>query len=243
MGGGVVGGRVQVGALSLQPACGLLVAWPAAGRNPAAGRRKAGRRGSGLCRRCGGRRPARCAGSSPAAGRRRPRGRPGRRRRPGPGRIRGAGRAAGSGRGRARRSGAGRRGPRGAGGRWPGWCRRAPRRRRRRCRARVQAEPAEQPLLAGGQVPVGQVERGGDRQVLGLHQLQPVPGRGQLGGQVRRGPGRVMAQLAGHQPDRQRQVPAQPGDLDRRGAPGPCRGGPPAGPAAPRPRPVAGCPG
>ena len=42
-----------------------------------------------------------------------------------------------------------------------------------------QAEPAEQPLLACGEVLVGQVERGRDRQVLGVHQRQPVPGRGQ----------------------------------------------------------------
>ena len=40
--------------------------------------------------------------------------------------------------------------------------------------ARVQAEPAEQPLLAVSEIPVGQVERGCDRQVFGLHQLQPV---------------------------------------------------------------------
>ena len=35
----------------------------------------------------------------------------------------------------------------------------------------VQAEPAEQPLLAWGELGVGQVERGADRQVLGLHEL------------------------------------------------------------------------
>src|SRR5262249_40571116 len=33
--------------------------------------------------------------------------------------------------------------------------------------ARDQAKAAEQPLLAGGEVGVGQAERGGDRQVLG----------------------------------------------------------------------------
>src|SRR5215468_10941281 len=50
-------------------------------------------------------------------------------------------------------------------------------------RARVQAEAAKQPLLATGEVPVGEVERRGDRHVFGLHQLQPVPGGGQVGGQ------------------------------------------------------------
>jgi len=70
--------------------------------------------------------------------------------------------------------------------------------------AGVQAEPAEQPSLPGGQVLVGQAERGGDRQVLGVHEPQPVPGRGQFGGQARRGPGRVMVELAGEHPDRQR---------------------------------------
>ena len=93
--------------------------------------------------------------------------------------------------------------------------------------ARVHAQAAEQPLLAGGQVLVGQVERGRHRQVLRAHQLQPARRGGQVGGQVRRGPGRVMMQLAGQHPDRQRQVPAQPGDLAGRpvaraqaGAPG-----------------------
>ena len=40
--------------------------------------------------------------------------------------------------------------------------------------AGVQAQAAEQPPLPGGQVPVGQIERGGHRQVLGRHQLQPA---------------------------------------------------------------------
>jgi hypothetical protein len=80
-------------------------------------------------------------------------------------------------------------------------------------RAGVQAEPAEQPPLPGGQVLVGQVERGGDREVLGVHQLQPVPGRGELGGQARGGPRRVMVELAGEHPHCQRQVPAQLGNL------------------------------
>jgi hypothetical protein len=87
--------------------------------------------------------------------------------------------------------------------------------------ARVQAEAAEQPLLPGGQVLVGQVEGGGDRQVLGAHHGEPVPGSGQVGGQARRGPRRVVVQLAGEHPDRQRQVPAQPGDLPGRGRAGP----------------------
>jgi hypothetical protein len=74
--------------------------------------------------------------------------------------------------------------------------------------ARDQAEPAEQPLLARGQIGVGQVERGRHGQVLRVHQGQPVPGRGQDGGQLGRGPGRVMPELPGEHPDRQRQVPA-----------------------------------
>ena len=81
----------------------------------------------------------------------------------------------------------------------------------------MQAQPAEQPPLACGQVLVGQVERGRDRQVLGAHHGEPVPGRGQAGGQVGGGPGGMVAQLAGEHPDGQRQVPAQPGDLVHRG--------------------------
>ena len=84
-------------------------------------------------------------------------------------------------------------------------------------RARMQPEPAEQPLLVRGEVRIRQVERSGDRQVLGGHQLQPVHGRRQLGGPPGDGPGGVVVQLAGQHPDRQRQVPAQPGNLpDRR---------------------------
>ena len=83
--------------------------------------------------------------------------------------------------------------------------------------AGVQPEPPEQPLLIWGQVGIRQVERGGDRQVLGGHQLQPVLRRRQLGGPLGHGPGGMMVQLACQHPDRQRQVPAQPGDLsDRR---------------------------
>ena len=58
-----------------------------------------------------------------------------------------------------------------------------------------QAEPAEQPLLGRGEVAVGQVERGRDRQVLGAHDGQPVASRRQVGGEFRTGPGRVMPQL------------------------------------------------
>jgi hypothetical protein len=72
----------------------------------------------------------------------------------------------------------------------------------------VQADPAEQSLLVACQVGVGQVERGGDRQVLGGHQLDPVRRRGHLGRPSGCGPGRVVAQLPGHHPDRQRQVTA-----------------------------------
>ena len=42
--------------------------------------------------------------------------------------------------------------------------------------AGVQAEPTEQALLAGGQILVGQVERGCYRDVFGLHGRQPVTG-------------------------------------------------------------------
>src|SRR5262249_56632694 len=45
-----------------------------------------------------------------------------------------------------------------------------------------QASVAEQPLQVPGEVGVGQVERGGDRQVLRVHHGQPVPRRGQLVG-------------------------------------------------------------
>ena len=83
-----------------------------------------------------------------------------------------------------------------------------------------QAEAAEQPLLGRRQVGVGQAERGGDRQVLGAHQRQPVAGRGQLGGQPAGRPGGTVPQLAGQHPDRQRQVPAQLRDLTHRRIPG-----------------------
>ena len=79
--------------------------------------------------------------------------------------------------------------------------------------ARGEAEPPEQPLLVRGQVLVGQVERGGDRQVLGAHDGEPVARRRQGGGELGGAPGRVVPELPGEQPDRQRQVPAQPGDL------------------------------
>ena len=80
----------------------------------------------------------------------------------------------------------------------------------------MQPEPAEQPLLVGCEVRIGQVERGGHRDVLGGDQFQPVHRGGQLGGPSGRGPGRVVVQLAGHHPDGQRQVAAQPGQLGHR---------------------------
>ena len=67
---------------------------------------------------------------------------------------------------------------------------------------RVQAEPAEQELLAGGQILVGQVERSRDRDVFGLHGRQPVAGGGQFGSQVGDRPGGVMAQPRRDKPDR-----------------------------------------
>jgi hypothetical protein len=94
-------------------------------------------------------------------------------------------------------------------------------------RAGDQAEPAEQPLLGGREVGVGQAERGRHGQVLGAHHGQPVPRASQHGGQVSGGPGGMVAQLAGQHPDGQRQVPAQPGNLTHRGIggtdPGPGR--------------------
>ena len=62
--------------------------------------------------------------------------------------------------------------------------------------AREQAQPAEQPLLAGSEIVVGQVESGRDGQVLGVHQLQPVAGRCQVGREPGDGPGGVVMQLA-----------------------------------------------
>jgi hypothetical protein len=82
--------------------------------------------------------------------------------------------------------------------------------------ARGQAQPAKQPLLGWVEVGVGQVERRRHGQVLGPHDGQPVARGRQVGGEFGRGPGRVMPQLAGQHPDRQRQEPAQPGDLPGR---------------------------
>ena len=93
-------------------------------------------------------------------------------------------------------------------------------------RPRNEAEPAQRPLLRPGELLVGQVERGGHRQVLGAHHGQPVARCGQPGGQFRAGPGRVVPQLPGQHPDGQRQVTAQPGYL-----PGRARRGGQAGPA------------
>ena len=80
-------------------------------------------------------------------------------------------------------------------------------------RTRVQTQPPEQPLQVRAQIRVRQVERRGDRQILRGHQLEPTRRRRQLSRPPGRGPCRVVPQLAGHHPDRQRQVPAQPGDL------------------------------
>ena len=93
--------------------------------------------------------------------------------------------------------------------------------------ARDQAEPAEQPLLAWTEIGVGQVEGGRDRQILRPHQFRPVCRRREAGHHAAGGLRRVVAQLAGDQPDRQRQVPAPPGDLAHRRIggvdPGPAR--------------------
>ena len=79
--------------------------------------------------------------------------------------------------------------------------------------ARMNPEAAEHLLLAGGELLIGQVERGGDRQVLRRHQVQPVPGSGQVGGHTSRGPCAVVTQLTGEHPDRQGQVAAELRDL------------------------------
>jgi len=79
--------------------------------------------------------------------------------------------------------------------------------------AGVLAQAAEHPPLPAGEVLVGTAERGGDRQVLGVHQFQPVTRSGQVGGQVGGRPGRVVVQLAGQHPQGERQAAAQPGDL------------------------------
>ena len=76
--------------------------------------------------------------------------------------------------------------------------------------ARVQAQAAEELLPAGGQVPVGHLERGGDAVCLGRQGEHARPG---LGGQVGQGPGRVPGVQAGQQRDRQRQEPGHPGQF------------------------------
>jgi hypothetical protein len=87
-------------------------------------------------------------------------------------------------------------------------------------RARGHAEPAEQPLLDRGEIGVGQVERGSNRQILRAHDSQPVTGRCQARGQLSARAGRVVPQLPGEHPDRQRQVAAQPGYLPGGTGPG-----------------------
>jgi len=59
-------------------------------------------------------------------------------------------------------------------------------------RAGGQAEPAKELLLVRGEILVGQVERGGDGQVLGPHDGQPVPCGGQIGRHFRAAAGWVM---------------------------------------------------
>jgi hypothetical protein len=54
--------------------------------------------------------------------------------------------------------------------------------------AGYQAESAEEPLLAGGQLSVGQVEGGGDPHALGAHEGEPLAGRDKLGDQLLRRP-------------------------------------------------------
>ena len=82
--------------------------------------------------------------------------------------------------------------------------------------AQVQAQPTEHALLGIAQVLIGEVEGGGDRHAFGVHLRQPVTGQGQVGRQIGRGPGRAVAQPAAEDPQGQRQVPAQRGDLGHR---------------------------
>jgi hypothetical protein len=92
--------------------------------------------------------------------------------------------------------------------------------------ARDQALAAEQPSLSLAQVGAGQVKRRSDGQVLRVYQGQPVPGRGQMLSLLAWAAGGVVAQPPGDHPDRQGQVPAQPGDLIPLPPAGPPRGGP-----------------
>ena len=76
-----------------------------------------------------------------------------------------------------------------------------------------EAEPPEQPLLIRREVLIGQIERRRYGQVLRAHDRQPIARSGQLGRELGGSPGRVMPEPPGKHPDRQRQEPAQPGDL------------------------------
>ena len=73
--------------------------------------------------------------------------------------------------------------------------------------AGVQAEAAEEPSLAGDQIPVGHVKRGGDAIFL---RREGEHARLGLADEVSQGPGRVPGVHPGQQRNRQRQVPGQP---------------------------------
>src|SRR5215469_6792700 len=75
------------------------------------------------------------------------------------------------------------------------------------------SELAEQTLLAGIQLGIREVEGSANGQILRVHEGQPVPCRCELGCQTFRGPGGMVAQLAGEHPNGQREISAQPGYL------------------------------
>ncbi len=77
----------------------------------------------------------------------------------------------------------------------------------------VQAEAAEKLLLAGGQVSVRQVERGGDAVFLRRQGENARPG---LSAQIGQGPGRVPGVHPCQQRDRQWQIPGEPDQLCHR---------------------------
>jgi len=82
---------------------------------------------------------------------------------------------------------------------------------------RDEPKPAEYPLLIGIQVFIGQVERGAGGQVLRADETEPILCGGKLHGETLCCPGRVVAKVRGRHAYRQRQIPAQPGDLSHRG--------------------------
>ena len=138
---------------------------------------------------------------------------------PGRGRRAGRSRAVRNGEVRARRSDAGQTVHRGSARPRPGWCASRRGRRRRRRWARDKAEAVERRGRQGLR-PSRQAECGRNRQVLRPHDGQPVvgPGRADRPAGRRTRPGGGSASW--RHPDRQREVPAQAGDLADRGISG-----------------------